>query len=92
MRRGSGRSFTVVESSISEVLLEVTPLLRMEHCRLEIAEFVPESGLLCVKIEGSCPDCLGSPAMFATAIKARVKQRVPEVRDVRIADGDSRGA
>ena len=86
LRRGSGRSSKVVESSISAVLLEATPLLRMEHCRLELEEFVADSGVLRVRIEGSCPDCLGSPAMFATAIEAHVKQRVPEVREVRIGE------
>ena len=87
LRRGRGRAATVVESSISAVLLEVTPLLRMEHCRLELEEFESASGLLKVRIEGTCPDCLGSPAMFATAIEAHVKQRVPEVREVRIGEG-----
>lgn len=65
----------------------VTPLLRIEHCRLELDGFVAESGLLTVRIGGSCPDCAGSPAMFATAIEAHIKLRVPEVREVRIADG-----
>ncbi|MEO8578333.1 MAG: NifU family protein [Gemmatimonadales bacterium] len=81
-----GRTTAVVERNISAVLLEVTPLLRMEHCRLELEEFAADSGLLKVRIEGSCPDCLGSPAMFATAIEAHVKQRVPEVREVRIGE------
>ena len=81
-----GRTATVVESSIASVLLEVTPLLRMDHARLELEEFVAATGLLKVRIEGSCPDCLGSPAMFATAIEAHVKQRVPEVREVRVEE------
>lgn len=67
------------------MLLEVIPLLRMEHCQLDVEEFIAASGLLRVRIAGSCPDCLGSPAMFATAIEAHLKQRVPEVREVRIA-------
>ena len=86
LRRGRGRAATVVETSISAVLLEVTPLLRMEHCRLELEAFELSSGLLKVRIEGTCPDCLGSPAMFATAIEAHVKQRVPEVREVRVGE------
>lgn len=85
LRRGSGRSSAVVQRSISAVLLEVIPLLRMEHCQLDVEEFIAASGLLRVRIAGSCPDCLGSPAMFATAIEAHLKQRVPEVREVRIA-------
>lgn len=75
----------VIEKSIVDVLSDVAPLLRIEHCRLELAEFVAGSGLLTVRIEGSCPDCSGSPAMFATAIEAHVKLRVPEVKAVRIS-------
>ena len=86
LRRGAGRTTKVVENSITAVLLEVAPLLRMEHCRLELEEFVSASGLLKVRIEGTCPDCLGSPAMFAPAIEAHVKHRVPEVREVRIGE------
>lgn len=75
-----------VEGRIALVLTDVAPILRIEHCALEIAEFDEASGQLTVGIRGSCPDCLGSPAMFATAIEAHVKQRVPEVRGVRIRE------
>lgn len=71
-----------IEGRIAAVLADVIPLLRIEHCRLEVDAFVVQSGLLTVRIEGSCPDCLGSPAMFRAAIEAHVRQRVPEVREV----------
>lgn len=88
LRRRSSRSTSAIEMSITEVLADVTPLLRIDHCRLELAEFVPASGQLTVRINGTCPDCTGSPAMFATAIEAHVRQRVPEVRQVTIAEPD----
>ncbi len=72
--------------SIAAVLADATPLLRIDHCRLELAEFVPASGRLTVRMDGTCPDCAGSPAMFATALEAHVRQRVPEVREVVISD------
>ena len=71
-----------IEDRIKGVLADVAPLLRIEHCSLAVAGFEPASGELTVEIRGSCPDCSGSPAMFATAIDAHVKQRVPEVRAV----------
>jgi len=85
LRRGTGKSKDGVENQITAVLAEVTPLLRIDHCTLEIEEFVESSGSLTVRIDGSCPDCLGSPAMFATAIEAHVKQRIPQVRRVIIS-------
>ena len=85
LRRTSGRDQLVVEKSIAAVLADVTPLLRIEHCRLALTEFVRASGLLLLRIEGNCPDCSGSPAMFAAAIEAHLKLRVPEVKEVRIS-------
>ena len=73
-----------MEASISTVLTEVQPLLRIDHCRIELVNFSRESGVLIVSMGGSCPDCDISPAVFSTAIEAHVKMRVPEVREVRI--------
>ncbi|HVF38524.1 MAG TPA: NifU family protein, partial [Gemmatimonadaceae bacterium] len=77
--RRSGRSEAVVLDSISSVLAQLGPALRIEHCSLEVGEFVPATGLLTVRIRGECPDCQVSPATFSTAIAAHVKMRVPEV-------------
>lgn len=77
-----------IETRIERVLGEVAPLLRMEHCRFELGRFVESSGELTVRITGTCPDCAGSPAMFATAIEAHVKQKVPEVRQVNLREDE----
>ncbi len=73
-----------VEGRIESVLRDLAPLLRIEHCALKLAEFDRASGQLTVSIAGTCPDCTGSPAMFATAIEAHIRQRVAEVRQVTI--------
>ncbi len=83
--RKSGRSQVAIEKSISTVLLDVQPLLRIEHCRLDLVQFEPATGLLVIRIEGNCPDCAVSPSVFATGIAAHVKQRVVEVTEVRLA-------
>ncbi|HZK77320.1 MAG TPA: NifU family protein [Gemmatimonadaceae bacterium] len=85
MRRKRGRSQSAIEQSISTVLVEVQPMLRIEHCRLELVEFDTVTGLLVIRIEGNCPDCSVSPSIFATGIAAHVKQRIVEVSEVRIA-------
>lgn len=82
LRRRSEGSAEAIEGRIAAVLADVIPLLRIEHCRLEIDAFVVASGMLTVRVDGSCPDCLASPAMFRTAIEAHLRQRVPEVREV----------
>jgi len=83
--RKSARSKLAIEKSIATVLVEVQPMLRIEHCRLELVEFDQPSGLLLIRIEGNCPDCSVSPSIFATGIAAHVKQRVVEVSEVRLA-------
>ena len=77
---------SAVETRIASVLGEVAPMLRIEHCRLDVAAFETLTGQLTIRVTGTCPDCLGSPAMFATAIEAHVKRRVPEVVRVRLED------
>lgn len=84
LRAVAGRSRPAVEGRIESVLRDLAPLLRIEHCALELTEFDPASGHLTIRIAGTCPDCTGSPAMFATAIEAHVRQRVAEVRQVAI--------
>jgi Fe-S cluster biogenesis protein NfuA len=85
LRRKSGRTQAAIEESISTVLVEVQPMLRIEHCTLEMVEFDSSTGLLVIRIEGNCPDCSVSPSIFATGIAAHVKQRVVEVSEVRLA-------
>ena len=84
LRRKSGRESTAVESNITNVLSEVAPVLRIEHCRIEIAEYTQATGVVMLRIDGTCPDCDLSPATFMPAIEAHLKQRVPEVREVRV--------
>jgi Fe-S cluster biogenesis protein NfuA len=89
LRRSSGNSTAVVEARIASVLKDLAPLLRIDHCSLQISNFDALTGQLTIRIAGSCPDCEGSPAMFATAIEAHVRQRVSQVTAVRIGLADS---
>ena len=82
----SNRPGTGIEARISAILSEVEPLLRMEHCRLELVQFSVESGVALVAIDGGCADCDVSPATFSPAIQAHIMMRVPEVREVKISD------
>ena len=79
------RSRQEIESGISSVLVELQPMLRMQHCRLEMVTFVASSGELVLRMDGECADCEVSPATFSPAIAAHVKRLVPEVREVKIS-------
>lgn len=84
LRRNKARRESIVEEQINIVLAEVGPLLRMEHYRIEVAEYPGTEGRLTIRIDGSCPDCELSPATFVPAIEAHLRQRVPEVREVSV--------
>lgn len=84
LRRSSANSERVIESRIETVLADLAPLLHIEKCMLQLAGFDAGSGQLTIRIAGSCPDCRASPAMFATAIEAHLRQRISEVRQVTI--------
>jgi Fe-S cluster biogenesis protein NfuA len=84
MRSPGASKVSTIETRISAILLEVEPLLRIEHCRLTLVEYSAGAGLAIIAISGGCPDCEVSPATFATAIRAHIMRRVPEVREVRI--------
>jgi Fe-S cluster biogenesis protein NfuA len=85
LKRRQTRGETVIAEQITDVLAEIGSMLRIEHYRIEIAEYSVSEGRLTLRIDGSCPDCELSPATFIPAIEAHVRQRVPEVREVAVA-------
>ena len=84
LNRRKVRGEAVIQEQIVTVLAEVAPLLRIDHCTIEILKYSGTTGRLTLRINGSCPDCDLSPITFAPAIEAHVRQRVPEVREVSV--------
>ena len=84
LNRRKVRGEAVIQEQIVTVLAEVAPLLRIDHCTIEILKYSGSTGRLTLRINGSCPDCDLSPITFAPAIEAHVRQRVPEVREVSV--------
>jgi Fe-S cluster biogenesis protein NfuA len=84
MIQRSAKKTPEIEARISAILAEVQPMLRIEHCTLELLNYSPESGVVVVGIGGGCPDCQVTPATFSPAIQAHIRMRIPEVREVRI--------
>lgn len=86
LRRTAARNSPTVEQNITMVLAELGPLIRIEHTRIEIAEFSDVTGRLVLRMDGNCPDCDLSPATFMPAIEAHLKLRVPQVREVSVIE------
>lgn len=86
LRRNASRNVQTVEQSITMVLAELRPLIRIEHTRIEIAEYSDVTGRLVLRMDGACPHCELSPATFMPAIEAHLKLRVPQVREVSVIE------
>ena len=81
-----------VEDRIVEAIEGLRPLLHFEAGRIELVEFRADTGVALMQIEGDCPDCDMPASAFLRAIEAHLRQRVPEVREVRTPDASSDGA
>ena len=69
---------------IRTAVVEMRPLLRLELHELDLATFDEASGTATLRIDGDCPDCELSPERLQQGIEAHLRQRIPEIRIVRI--------
>jgi Fe-S cluster biogenesis protein NfuA len=83
MRVCRAREAASVEQRIRDTLDALRPLLHIATARIELVEYQVESGVAVVRLDGDCPDCDLTAAMLRQGIEARLRMRVPEVREVR---------
>jgi Fe-S cluster biogenesis protein NfuA len=83
LRRRRSRSPADVEHDIRRELADILPMLRMEHCAMEVESFDPDTGTAVVTVQGGCPDCDVSPATFLQGIEAQLKLRIAELKSVK---------
>jgi Fe-S cluster biogenesis protein NfuA len=50
---------------------------------VELVEFQFESGVAVLRLSGDCPDCDLTAGHLRQGIEANLRQRVPEIREVR---------
>ena len=87
LRRATRRAHPTIESRIRDAIDGVRPMLRIEPVGIELVEFREATGTAVLRIEGDCPDCNMSAATMIHGIEAHLRQRVPEVREVRAVQG-----
>ena len=88
--RGPEKRQADVEAQIREAIDGLRPLLRFEHCGVELVEFSPETGTATLRVEGGCPECEMSADMLLHGIEQHLRMRVPALRAIRPADAPSR--
>jgi len=86
--RKKSRPQTDVEHHIRHELAEILPILRIEHCSIDLDAFDPATGTAVLHVMGGCKDCDASAATFMQGIEVQLKRRVSELRFV-VANVDS---
>ena len=83
LRRRKPRSRSDVEHHIRRELADILPMLRIEHCAMEVESFDPTTGTAVVTVQGGCPDCDVSPVTFMQGIETQLKLRIAELKAVK---------
>ncbi|MEX2109147.1 MAG: NifU family protein [Gemmatimonadaceae bacterium] len=83
LRRRKPRAQADVEHHIRHELEDILPILRIDHCAIELESFDPASGAAVLLVKGGCPDCDVSPVTFMQGIETQLKLRVAELKTVR---------
>ena len=71
-----------VEHQIRHELAEILPILRIDHCSIELETFDPATGTAVVHVMGGCSDCDASAVTFMQGIEVQLKRRVSELKSV----------
>jgi Fe-S cluster biogenesis protein NfuA len=71
-----------VEHQIRHELAEILPILRIDHCSIELEAFDAATGTAVVHVMGGCSDCDASALTFMQGIEVQLKRRVSELKSV----------
>jgi Fe-S cluster biogenesis protein NfuA len=69
------------EQILEEILFEFQPVFRAHGGGAEVVSAGPEVVIL--RLKGHCSDCALAPLTFGLGIEKLIRQRLPEVREVR---------
>ena len=67
---------------IESILTQIRPSLQKDGGDIEFVKFEAETGIVYVKMKGSCSGCPSSSATLKGGIKRMLEYYVPEVTDV----------
>lgn len=82
LRRKRSRSQADIEGEIRRELSEIIPILRIEHCAVELDAFDAATGTAVLHVMGGCKDCDASAVTFMQGIEVQLKRRISELKFV----------
>ena len=71
-----------VEHQIRDELSAILPILRIDHCAIELDAFDPATGTAVLHVMGGCKDCDASAVTFMQGIEVQLKRRISELKFV----------
>ncbi len=82
LRRGR-QNTEAIEARIREAIAGLRPILGVGATGIDLVNFEATTGVAVLRIEGDCPECEMSVATLLQGIEAHLRQRVPEIREIR---------
>ena len=82
------RKKTGIDERIRHAIAELRPLLPSHTVTIDLVAFEMQSGVAQVRVDGDCAECDMPVSQLLTAIEARLRMQVPEIRSVRLAGSD----
>ena len=67
---------------VEQALDDLRPYIASHRGQVEVVDFDDTEGLLLVRLSGACHGCAASTITLKHGIEARLRQHVPEVRQV----------
>jgi Fe/S biogenesis protein NfuA len=67
---------------IEHALDDIRPYIASHKGHVEVVDFDEEEGLLLLRLGGTCQGCAASTITLRQGIEVRLRQHVPEVRQV----------
>jgi len=77
-------SDTMLEKVREVIEKEIKPLLALEGGSIELVSV--ENGVVKVRLKGACAGCPMSQFTLVNFVEATLKDRIPEVKEVRLAE------
>ena len=77
-------SDTMLEKVREVIEKEIKPLLALEGGSIELVSV--ENGVVEVRLKGACAGCPMSQFTLVNFVEATLKDRIPEVKEVRLAE------
>ncbi len=70
-----------MRDKVKAVLDEIRPMLQADGGDIELVN-ITDKGVVEVRLQGICPDCLGSMMTLKQGVERMLKEQVPEVEEV----------